>query len=114
MKQHKIALLSSSAEESALALSLPQLYQITLNASSWLARWGAVCIISRALVLTDYIFKWIRISFFFFLLLLSLLSLSSISKQIQMSSVLLQCPCRWQYLQANINLQSQSVEWEFG
>ena len=43
-KQQKIGLLSSSAEESALAVNLPHLDQITANAPLWLVAMASECI----------------------------------------------------------------------
>lgn len=108
-KQQKIGLLSSSKEESALAVSLSQLNQIILNAPRWLAaRW---CIKNHALVLTEYTSKWIKVSLFF-LCNWGGLCLHSWSA----SSVLCITPVPVQvaHLQANINPWSQIAEWGFG
>lgn len=89
-KQPKIGLLSSSTEESALAVSLSQLNQIILNAPRWLAaRW---CIKNHALVLTEYTSKWIKVSLFFYV---TGGFLVCIHDQLQASSVLPQYLCRW-------------------
>lgn len=86
VKQQKMGLLSSSTEESTLAVSPPELYQITSNAPLWLAAvWSAICIINHALVLVDLAFKWIKVVFFFPSLLLFPSSLSSIVKWSQAS-----------------------------
>ena len=60
VEQQKMGLSSSSTEESALAVSLPKLYQITSNAPLWLAaRRCAVCINNQALVQLNYTFKFL-------------------------------------------------------
>lgn len=65
VKQQKIGLLSSSREQSALAASLPQIYQITSNAPLRLSAQRALDALSnKHYVLIGYTFKWIKVSFF--------------------------------------------------
>lgn len=92
VKQQKIGLLSSSTEESALAVSLPQLYQITSNALLRLA----ACMHYQPSISPDRLHFQVDQSYFppltFFL---SSLSKNSKLAQALIFSFLLQYQCRW-------------------
>lgn len=111
VKQQKIGLLSSSTEESALAVSLPQLYQITSNALLRLA----ACMHYQPSISPDRLHFQVDQSYFpppdfFPLQSVKKLEAGSGSHFLFFTPI----PVQVAYLQANSNPWSQSAECEVG